>query len=89
MVTLNILLKQAAAGKIFDQLQAQRLVIGQSPAYGGLGLALRIVGQKAMSSAWFGDAQLRQTGKNLLLPLLQPLHALGILQFPVRPTPFQ
>jgi hypothetical protein len=29
MVALNILLEQAAAGEIFDQLQAQRLVVGQ------------------------------------------------------------
>src|ERR1035441_2041560 len=42
-----------------------------------------------MSSARFGDSQLRQAGKGLLLPLLQPLHALRIFQLPVGPTPFQ
>src|SRR5664280_2282076 len=42
-----------------------------------------------MSSARFGDSQLRQAGKGLLLPLLQPLHALRIFQLPVGATPFQ
>src|ERR1022692_1395128 len=42
-----------------------------------------------MSSARFGDSQLRQAGKGLLLPLLQPLHALRIFQLPGGATPFQ
>jgi hypothetical protein len=41
-----------------------------------------------MSASWFGDAQLRQSRKNLMLPLLQPLHALGVFQLPVGPAPF-
>src|ERR1700674_5843363 len=40
-----------------------------------------------MSAPWFGDSQLRQSRKNLLLPPLQPLHALGIFQLPVGPAP--
>jgi hypothetical protein len=53
-----------------------------------LGITLRIIGQKAMGPSWFGNTQLRQSRKNLLLPLLQPLHALGLFQLPVGPAPF-
>ena len=43
-----------------------------------------------MSTPWFGDSQLRQTRQAVvLLPPLQPLHALRTLQLPIRPAPFQ
>src|ERR1017187_9809498 len=43
-----------------------------------------------MSAPWFGDPQLRQIRQAVvLLPLLQPLHALRTLQLPIRPAPLQ
>ena len=89
MVALDILLKQAAAGKVFNQLPAQRLVVCQSPAYGWLRIALAVA-VKAMGAPWLGDSQLRQTRQAVvLLPFLQPLYALGTLQLPIRPAPLQ